>query len=194
MRSAKRSSRTTPSNRWMQCTTSLRRRRSTSNVIKKSSNPSLPSPTSSSHHDMEMVLDASADCGREIEVTVAGMTFPFFTLGHSTRPLGEFIDLLAASEVGLVVDVRTVPRSRTNPQYDREALPGSLSAFQIAYEHVAELGGRRARAKNIAPEVNAFWGNQSFHNYADYAMGSGFRSGLARLRELGPVRRCAVMC
>src|SRR3974377_104042 len=69
MRSAKRSSRTTPSNRWMQCTTSLRRRRSTSNVIEKSSNPSLPSPTSSSHHDMEMVLNgahSTAKCNGEI--------------------------------------------------------------------------------------------------------------------------------
>jgi len=122
------------------------------------------------------------------------MTFPFFTIGHSTRPLGEFIDLLAASEVGLVVDVRTVPRSRTNPQYDRETLPGSLSGFQIGYEHVPELGGRRARRPDIAPEVNAFWENQSFHNYADYAMGVGFRSGLARLHELGQARRCAVMC
>jgi uncharacterized protein (DUF488 family) len=126
--------------------------------------------------------------------SVADMAFPFFTIGHSTRPLSEFIDLLAASEVGLVVDVRTIPRSRTNPQYNREALRGSLSEFQIAYEHVAELGGRRPRMKNIASEVNAFWENQSFHNYADYAMGSGFRSGLARLRELASVRRCAVMC
>jgi uncharacterized protein (DUF488 family) len=129
-----------------------------------------------------------------LEAAVADMAFPFFTIGHSTCPIGEFIDLLAASEVGLVVDVRTVPRSRTNPQYDRETLPGSLSGFQIAYEHVAELGGRRARTLDIAPDVNAFWENQSFHNYADYAMGGGFRSGLARLRELGHVRRCAVMC
>lgn len=122
------------------------------------------------------------------------MAFPFFTIGHSIRPIGEFIDLLTASEVSLVVDVRTVPRSRTNPQYDRETLPGSLSGFQIAYEHVAELGGRRGRRPDIAPEVNAFWENQSFHNYADYAMGEGFRSGLGRLHELGEVRRCAVMC
>jgi uncharacterized protein (DUF488 family) len=122
------------------------------------------------------------------------MKFPFFTIGHSTRPIGEFIDLLTASEIGIVVDVRTVPRSRTNPQYNREALPESLSGFQIAYEHVAELGGLRARAKDIAPDVNAFWQNQSFHNYADYAMSGGFRSGLARLRDLGRVRRCAVMC
>jgi uncharacterized protein (DUF488 family) len=69
------------------------------------------------------------------------MKFPFFTIGHSTRPIGEFIDLLTASEIGIVVDVRTVPRSRTNPQYNRDALPESLSGFQIAYEHVAELGG-----------------------------------------------------
>jgi hypothetical protein len=61
------------------------------------------------------------------------------------------------------------------------------SGFQIAYEHVSELGGRRGRSLNIAPDVNAFWENQSFHNYADYTMGGGFRSGLARLRELGYV-------
>ena len=98
------------------------------------------------------------------------MTFPFFTIGHSTRPIDEFIDLLAASQIGLVVDVRTVPRSRTNPQYNGESLPKSLSNFQIAYEHIAELGGLRPRAHDIAPRVNGFWKNQSFHNYADYAM------------------------
>ncbi len=122
------------------------------------------------------------------------MALPFFTIGHSRRPIGEFIQLLAASGVGAIVDVRTVPGSRTNPQYDRETLAGSLSEFQIAYEHVAELGGRRARRHDIAPDVNAFWENQSFHNYADYAMSEGFRSGLARLRGLGQLRRCAVMC
>ena len=77
---------------------------------------------------------------REFESTAAGVKFPFFTIGHSARPIGEFIDLLIASEIGIVVDVRTVPRSRTNPQYNRESLPESLSGFQIAYEHVAELG------------------------------------------------------
>jgi uncharacterized protein (DUF488 family) len=122
------------------------------------------------------------------------MALTFFTIGHSTRSIGEFIELLAASEIGLVVDVRTVPRSRTNPQYNREALPASLSDFQIAYEHIAELGGLRPRSRDIAPTVNGFWENQSFHNYADYAMSSGFRLGLARLREFGSVRHCAVMC
>src|SRR6185312_1795239 len=105
-----------------------------------------------------------------------GVALPFFTIGHSTRSIREFVDLLAASEVGLVVDVRNIPRSRTNPQYNREALPESLSEFQIAYEHVAELGGRRPRARDIAPDVNAFWQNQSFHNYADYAMSHAFWS------------------
>ena len=117
-----------------------------------------------------------------------------FTIGHSTRPIADFVDLLTASEIGIVADVRTIPRSRTNPQFNREALPGSLSDFQIAYEHIAELGGRRARVQDITPDVNAFWENQSFHNYADYALGGSFRSGLARLHELGSVRRCAVMC
>jgi uncharacterized protein (DUF488 family) len=122
------------------------------------------------------------------------MALPFFTIGHSTRPIGDFIDLLAISEVGLVVDVRTVPRSRTNPQYNGEALPGSLSDFKIGYEHIAELGGLRRRAQDIAPGVNSFWKNQSFHNYADYAMGAGFQLGLTRLRELGSVQCCAMMC
>ena len=72
------------------------------------------------------------------------MAFPFYTIGHSTRPLGKFIDLLTRSEVGVVVDVRTVPRSRTNPQYNCEALAVSLSGFNIGYEHVAQLGARLA--------------------------------------------------
>jgi uncharacterized protein (DUF488 family) len=122
------------------------------------------------------------------------MAFPYFTIGHSTRPIIDFVNLLTASEIDLIVDVRTIPRSLANPQYTQDALPGSLSDFQIAYEHIAELGGRRARAQDIAPDVNAFWQNQSFHNYADYALGDSFRSGLARLHELGSVRRCAVMC
>lgn len=131
---------------------------------------------------------------REFESRMAGMALPFFTIGHSTRSIREFVDLLAASEVGVVVDVRTVPRSRTNPHYNRDVLPGALSELQIAYEHVAELGGLRPRAGDIAPGVNAFWQNQSFHNYADYAMSNGFRLGLVRLREWGRARRCAVMC
>ncbi|HET7850780.1 MAG TPA: DUF488 domain-containing protein [Pseudolabrys sp.] len=122
------------------------------------------------------------------------MALPFFTIGHSTHPVGEFIDLLAESGIGAVADVRTVPRSRTNPQFNSDVLPGALSERQIGYQHIAELGGLRPRSRDIAPEVNAFWENQSFHNYADYAMTPGFQSGLARLLALGRTRRCAVMC
>ena len=122
------------------------------------------------------------------------MRYPFYTIGHGTRPIGEFADLLQESEVTLVVDVRTVPRSRTNPQYDRDALPQALEPYRIGYEHIAALGGLRGKKRDAPARVNAFWQNQSFHNYADYAMSESFRDGLARLRELGHARRCVIMC
>lgn len=122
------------------------------------------------------------------------MAYSFFTIGHSTRSIGEFIGLLQNVEVRLVVDVRTVPRSRANPQYNADALQISLSEFQIAYEHIAALGGLRGRQRDLPETVNAFWQNQSFHNYADYALSEAFRLGLNRLRELGHVSTCAIMC
>jgi uncharacterized protein (DUF488 family) len=94
----------------------------------------------------------------------------------------------------VVVDVRTVPRSRTNPQYNRDTLPGALAALGLGYAHIAALGGLRSRAKGVAPEVNAFWQNASFHNYADYAMGPEFRDGLAELLRMGKENPCAIMC
>ena len=122
------------------------------------------------------------------------MAHPFFTIGHSTRSVEEFVDLLKGAQVGCVVDVRTVPRSRTNPQYNRDVLPETLARLQIGYEHLAALGGLRGKTQDVAPEVNAFWQNQSFHNYADYALAPPFHDGLARLRALGHQRRCAIMC
>jgi uncharacterized protein (DUF488 family) len=122
------------------------------------------------------------------------MVHPFFTIGHSTRSIQDFVELLRQAEVQLVVDVRTVPRSRTNPQYNGDVLPETLSEFQIGYTHIAALGGLRGHARDIAPSVNAYWENQSFHNYADHAMTDAFRAGLAELRDLGHARRCAVMC
>jgi uncharacterized protein (DUF488 family) len=122
------------------------------------------------------------------------MTQPFFTIGHSTRSIAEFVDLLRPAEIRLLVDVRTVPRSRTNPQYNRDILPATLAEFQVAYQHMPALGGLRPRAKNVAPDVNAFWQNQSFHNFADYALSEAFHSGLAQLRALGHEQRCAIMC
>jgi uncharacterized protein (DUF488 family) len=122
------------------------------------------------------------------------MANPFFTVGHSTRSIEEFAALLTAAEVRLVVDVRTVPRSRTNPQFNRDVLPASLGACGIAYEHLASLGGLRRAQRDVSPETNAFWENASFHNYADYAMGEEFRSGLRALRELGHGASSTVMC
>jgi uncharacterized protein (DUF488 family) len=122
------------------------------------------------------------------------MAHPFFTIGHSTRSVAELVDLLRPAEVGLVVDVRTVPRSRANPQFNRDALPDSLARHQIGYEHIAALGGLRGKQRFAEPSPNGFWENDSFRNYADYALTPGFRTGLARLRELGAERRAAIMC
>ena len=108
--------------------------------------------------------------------------------------MSEFVDLLKSAQIGVVADVRSVPRSRTNPQYNCDALSQTLGQFAIGYEHIPPLGGLRARAQNVSPSLNAFWENQSFHNYADYALSQSFRCGLARLRALGDERRCAVMC
>jgi len=122
------------------------------------------------------------------------MAHPFYTIGHGTRPIGDFVALLREAEVTLLADVRTVPRSRTNPQYNFDVLPHSLKPFGIGYEHMAALGGLRGRVREVGPEVNAFWENDSFHNYADYAMGERFRAGLAHLRGAGGRHRCAIMC
>ena len=118
---------------------------------------------------------------------------PFFTVGHSTHTIDDFVALLRDVEMELIVDVRTVPRSRKNPQYNRDVLPASLKAFKIEYTHIPELGGLRSR-RLIPASVNAFWRNESFHNYADYAMGDEFRAGLHKLYEAGHAKRCAVMC
>ncbi|HEY1864609.1 MAG TPA: DUF488 domain-containing protein [Roseiarcus sp.] len=122
------------------------------------------------------------------------MSNPFFTIGHSTRPTEEFVALLTAAEVKLVIDVRTVPRSRTNPQFNRDVLPASLARHGIAYKHLPELGGLRGLQRDVSPEVNAFWENASFHNFADYAISEEFRSGLRNLRELGHAARTSLMC
>jgi uncharacterized protein (DUF488 family) len=122
------------------------------------------------------------------------MATPFHTIGHGRRTLQDFVGRLGEAGVTLVVDVRTVPRSRTNPQYNRDDLPDSLAPFGIGYEHMASLGGLRGRVREVPPDLNAFWDNDSFHNYADYALGDQFRDGLARLRQLGHERRCAIMC
>ena len=119
---------------------------------------------------------------------------PVYTIGHSTRSIAEFVELLRCGPVDLVVDIRSIPRSRANPQFNFDALSEALSAWQIGYERIAELGGRKGKSKTVPPEVNAFWTNQSFHNYADYALSDEFRAGFAHLTKLSRERRCAIMC
>ncbi|HET7316092.1 MAG TPA: DUF488 domain-containing protein [Sphingomicrobium sp.] len=120
--------------------------------------------------------------------------FPIFTIGHSTRSIPEFVDILRSGPADLVVDVRTVPKSRRNPQYNEDVLSGELEPFQVGYRRIADLGGLRGRSHEVPPEVNGNWENQSFHNYADYALSADFEAGLDRLLEIGSERRAAIMC
>lgn len=122
------------------------------------------------------------------------MTHPFFTVGHSNRTIDEFIDVLRDAGIGTVVDVRRLPGSRVHPQFDSDRLASSLADMQIGYALIGALGGRRAKAGGVPSETNASWRNRSFHNYADYALGADFETGLRQLIKLGEDRRCAIMC
>ena len=87
-----------------------------------------------------------------------------------------------------------MPRSRTNPQFNSETLAETLTPWQIGYEHLAELGGHRGRARNVEASPNGYWRVRGFRNYADYALTKPFAAGLARLQAIGAQHRCAIMC
>ena len=122
------------------------------------------------------------------------MTLPFFTIGHSNRSLEEFLKLLQELDIALLADIRTIPRSRTNPQFNKETLPHALGPQDISYEHIEALGGLRGKTQRVSSDVNGLWTNDSFHNYADYALSSPFQAGFERLLAQGHKRRCAIMC
>lgn len=122
------------------------------------------------------------------------MTFSFFTIGHSNRSLEAFIEMLKAAEIQFVADIRTIPRSRTNPQFNMETLRRDLGVHAIAYEHMPALGGLRGKTPNMPSGLNGLWTNESFHNYADYALSGQFHAGLEHLRDTGHKQRCAFMC
>ena len=113
------------------------------------------------------------------------------TVGHSTHPVKDFIHILEAHNIRRLVDVRTIPRSRRNPQFDRENLPGSLRAAGIEYRHLPGLGGLRHPRKD---SVNAGWRNASFRGYADYMQSPEFRESLNDLIELASGVPTAIMC
>jgi uncharacterized protein (DUF488 family) len=114
-----------------------------------------------------------------------------YTVGHSTRPIEEFLALLRAHGVQRIVDVRTIPKSRRNPQFGQESLRASLTAAGIRYTHMPELGGLR-RARPDSP--NAGWRNASFRGYADYMQTPEFAQALEALAALAADDRVAVMC
>jgi uncharacterized protein (DUF488 family) len=117
-----------------------------------------------------------------------------FTVGHSARAVGELIALLKEAGVERLVDVRSVPRSRANPQFNADALPETLAAAGISYTHLAALGGLRHHHKGAPPSPNVLWRSEAFRNYADYAMTPAFRAGLDQLCGLACDERCAIMC
>ena len=117
-----------------------------------------------------------------------------FTIGHSTRTFAEFVVLLRQVEVTLLVDVRSIPRSRAAPQFNGDTLPTSLAADGIGYEHLPALGGRRHHRKSDPPSLNLYWRVLAFRSYADYAETDEFRAGLEALRALACDDRCAIMC
>ena len=117
-----------------------------------------------------------------------------FTIGHSTRTLAEFVSLLQQVDVTLLVDVRSIPRSRTTPQFNGDTLPDSLAANGIGYWHLRTLGGRRHHRKGAPLSLNMYWRVAAFRNYADYAETDEFRAGLDALRAFACADRCAIMC
>ena len=119
---------------------------------------------------------------------------PIFTIGHSTRSIDEFVAILAQGGVDIVVDIRTVPRSRHNPQYNENVIGAELAPRNIGYARIASLGGLRSRSADVPPLTNGLWQNRSFHNYADYALSQAFTDGLDALLELSGSKRCAIMC
>ena len=116
---------------------------------------------------------------------------PVLTVGHSTHPIGEFIGLLRAHGVTRVADVRTVPRSAHNPQFNKTSLPRSLKKAGIGYLHMPGLGGLRHARRD---SLNSGWRNASFRGYADYMQTPEFEKNLEELILLAREDRLALMC
>jgi uncharacterized protein (DUF488 family) len=117
-----------------------------------------------------------------------------WTIGHSTRSTDEFLALLHEHDIGSLVDVRTFPGSRQNPQFGRETMSTWLADDAITYQHASDLGGRRNRDYDIDPEINAAWRNASFKNYADYTLGDAYQAGIVQLGSVAQSSRVAFMC
>jgi uncharacterized protein (DUF488 family) len=119
------------------------------------------------------------------------MPTAIWTIGHSTRPIDEFLSLLTGSGIEAIADVRSFPGSRRHPQYGKEALAATLAAHEVDYHWLPSLGGRR---KPSADSPNTGWRNPSFRGYADYMSGPEFAQGLSQLLEMSKQSRTAIMC
>jgi uncharacterized protein (DUF488 family) len=131
-----------------------------------------------------LILSKADVLAKEPELTI-------LTIGHSTRTLDEFVGMLEAYGVTLVVDVRTVPRSRHNPQFNKETLPTSLKKYGIKYIHMPDIGGLR-RPKHDSE--NLAWRNNSFRGYADYMQTKEFTDNLLKIIALARENCLALMC
>jgi uncharacterized protein (DUF488 family) len=114
-----------------------------------------------------------------------------YTIGHSTRPIEQFLNLLKAYGIQELVDVRTVPKSRHNPQFGQDLLALALKGADIGYTHLKQLGGLRHPTKD---SINTGWKNTSFRGYADYMATAEFQQGLQELEAIAEKRITAIMC
>lgn len=119
------------------------------------------------------------------------MPATIWTIGHSTRPIEEFLGLLAAARIQVIADVRSFPGSRKYPQYGKEALAATLATHAIGYHWLQALGGRRRSSPN---STNTAWRNASFRGYADYMSSGAFEHGLTQLLKIAGNARTAIMC
>lgn len=119
------------------------------------------------------------------------MALQLWTIGHSTRPIDEFLTLLKAHEIQQLVDVRTVPKSRHNPQFNTDELAKSLKKAGLTYVHMPQLGGLRKAKKD---SINTGWRNASFRGYADYMQTDEFSRALGELRADSRSQTTAIMC
>jgi uncharacterized protein (DUF488 family) len=137
---------------------------------------------------MTVAIVAESGC---MKTRLDGNPLTIFTIGHSTRPIAEFTELLQANGVEQLIDIRTIPKSRHNPQFNSDALAASLHAAHIRPIHMKELGGLRRPRKD---SINLGWRNASFRGYADYMQTAEFEAALDRAIELSEVRPTALMC
>lgn len=114
-----------------------------------------------------------------------------YTIGHSTKTIEQFRAMLSAHGIKKIVDVRTIPKSRYNPQFNQDELRESLADVKIRYEHLKSLGGLRHAKKD---SINIGWENASFRGFADYMQTDEFSRGLERLKKIAQSQTTAIMC